>query len=155
VTETQQTPNRPLFRPEAVEAHARGRGVDDEGLELKEERTTWAFRLLLLALAVAIAAGLTVRIDETARGRATVAGNTAVVDLPIGAFPRLKPGQQVRLHSARGEIAFVGAPQAGAGGVTTVPVTVNFTKGEVVPGEAEVTLSRRTLAELLLGRDGG
>lgn len=154
MTET-QTPNRPLFRPEAIEAHARGRGVEDEGLELKEERTTWAFRLLLLALAVAIAAGLTIRIDETARGRATVAGNTAVVDLPIGAFPRLKPGLKVKLHSARGEVSYVGAPSAAAGGVTTVPVTVTFAEGEVVPGEAEVTLSRRTLAELLLGRGDG
>jgi hypothetical protein len=151
VTETQPPAQRPLFRPEAVEAHARGRGVEDEGLELKEGRTAWAFRLLLLTLLGAIVLGLTVKVDETARGYARVAGREATIDLPVGALARVRAGQPVRLHSARGHVTFVGRPSA-AGGVPIVPVLVTFESGEVVEGEATVTLARRTLAELLLRR---
>ena len=144
---------RQLFQPEAVEAHARGRAADDQGLDLREGRTAWAFRALLLALAVALAAGLTVRVDETARGPARAEGRTAVVDLPVAALPRLRPGQPVRLGDARGTVTSVGPPTA-RGDVAVVPVVVAF-PSEAAPGTAVVRLHRRTLLALLTGRDDG
>jgi hypothetical protein len=153
VTEDQ----RPLFRLEAIEAHARGRGVEDEGLELKEGRTKWAFRLLCLAILVTVLAGFTVSVDQTARGYARVpAGRSprsAVVDLPIGALPRLAEGKTVRLHDARGKIVHIGQPSSTKEGEAIVPVLVDFTEGEVVEGEATVLLARQTLVDLLLRRN--
>lgn len=155
MTDTQEArppDTRPLFRPEAIEAHARGRGVEDEGLELKEERTAWAFRLLLVLLVLAIAVGLTVKIEETAKGRASVTqGTAATVDLPVGAAPRLREGQLVRLGKAKGTVTKVLAPTSRENGVPVVPVLVAFDRSPD-DGEATVRLSRRTLAELLLGR---
>jgi len=149
---TEERATRPLFRPEAIEAHARGRGTDDEGLELREGQTAWTFRLLVLSLVLAIAGGLTVKVDETARGPAHVAGDTAVVDLPVSAFPRLRPGQQVRLHDAKGTIVKISQQPFTKDGVTLVPVTVSFPEGGVSDGNATVRLSRKTLANLLLRR---
>jgi hypothetical protein len=150
--EVPQTGTRPLFRPEAIEAHARGRGTDDEGLELREGQTAWTFRLLILSLVLAIGAGLTVKVDETARGPAHVAGQTAVVDLPVSSFLRLRQGQQVRLHDAKGTIVNISQQPFTKDGVTLVPVTVSFPEGDVHDGTATVRLSRKTLKDLLLRR---
>jgi hypothetical protein len=151
VTET-QPPRTPLFRPEAVEAHARGRGADDEGLELREGRTQWAFRVLLLVLVLALAAVLTVKVDETARGPLHAAGATATVDLPVAALPRLRAGQQVRVGVVRGTVTTVGQPTA-RGDVAVVPVGTTLPSD--VAGTATVRLNRRTLAQLLMGRGRG
>lgn len=152
---TEQT--RPLFRPEAVEAHARGRGVaDDEGLELKEGRTAWSFRLLLFALALAIVVAFTVKVDQTARGRAEVRGNSAVVLVPAGVLPRLRPGQLVVLNGAEGRVTRVPTgddAMAGEDGKAVVPVTATFAEAPA-PGKATVVLSRQTLANLLMRRNG-
>ncbi len=152
----QQT--RPLFRPEAVEAHARGRSFDDdEGLDLKEGQTTWAFRLLILGLVVTVLAALTVKVEETARGNVVVSGGRTVVHLPITAAPRVARGQPVRLGDARGTVDRIGEPVAPTdGGDPFVPVVVKVTQGTAAEGEASVRLSRRTLASLLLkGRGNG
>jgi hypothetical protein len=148
-------PTRPLFRPEAVEAHARGRGVDDEGLELKERRTTWAFRLLVLALVATIAAGFMVQVDETARGQATVAGRNAVINLPVAAGPRVRPGQPVTLNGVHGTIVDIRDPASNDSGVAVLPVLAYFPEGQLAEGEATVRLARRRLASLLLRRDRG
>lgn len=145
--------DRPLFRPEAVEAHARGRGADDAGLELREGRTAWAFRGLLLALAVALVVALTVKVDETARGPARVSGRTAVVDLPVPALGRLRAGQPVRLGEARGTVSSVGQPVV-RGDAAVVPVSATLDR-DAADGTAVVRLNRRTLAQLLLGRGRG
>lgn len=153
MTETRE--NRPLFRPEAVEAHARGRGVEDEGLDLRENRTTWAYRLLVLGLLLAIVVGLTTKVEETAHGTAHVAGSTVRVDVPIGALSRLQEGQLVRLDDLTGRVAMVNNPTSDAAGRPVVPVIVTFpADARPVPGEATVRLSRRTLAQLLLKRGG-
>lgn len=151
--ETQtQAPRAPLFRPEAVEAHARGRGGDDEGLELREGRTQWAFRGLLLALLLALGMVLTVEVDETARGALRADGATAAVDLPVAALPRLRPGQQVRVGAVRGTVTTVGQPTA-QGDIAVVPVGTTLPPD--VTGTATVRLNRRTLAQLLMGRGRG
>ena len=105
-----------------------------------------------------VLAGLTVQVDETARGYAHVPGagaRSAVVDLPVGALPRVRVGQPVQLHDARGKIVRIGQPSSTKEGVAIVPVFVDVTEGEVVAGEATVRLNRRTLANLLLRRNGG
>lgn len=146
----QQT--RPLFRQEAVEAHARGRSFDDdEGLDLKEGQTAWAFRLLIVGLVATVLAALTVKVEETARGRAFVSGGRTVVHLPIPAAQRVDVGQPVRLGEAQGRIDRIGAPVAPNDGTEPyVPVVVRVTEGQPRDGEATVRLSRRTLANLLL-----
>ena len=151
MTETRDT--RPLFRPEAVEAHARGRGVEDTTLDLKEHRTTWAYRLLILGLVLAILGGLTVRVEETARGKATVAGLNVVVLLPIGTLPRVEEGQRVRLDDLTGRVTVVGSPTSDDGGRPVVPVLATFPEGtRPVDGEATVRLSHRTLFQILVKR---
>ena len=153
MTETRE--NRPLFRPEAVEAHARGRGVEDEALDLRENQTTWAYRLLILGLALAIVGGLTVRVEETAHGKATVTGSNVVVDLPIGALARLREGQLVRLDGLTGRVEHINPPTSDRDGRPVVPVVVTFPPGSrPVAGDATVRLSRRTFAQLLLRRGG-
>lgn len=151
----QQT--RPLFRPEAVEAHARGRSFDDdEGLDLKEGQTTWTFRLLVLGLLVTIVAALTVKVEETARGTAVVSGNRVTVHLPVSALGRVQRDQTVRLPEAEGVVADVDEPEAPQDGQPYLPVVVRVTKGTPAAGDASVRLSRRTLASLLLkGRGNG
>lgn len=146
---------RPLFRPEAIEAHARGRGVDDEGLELKEGQTAWAFRLLLVALLLAVLSAFTFEVSETARGEtAEVDGRTAIVTLPAGAAPRLKPGQPVRIDGNVGEVTKVRGLVV-EGDNNLVVIDARFPEGEVREGKATVTLNRRTLADLLLRRGRG
>lgn len=147
------TERRPLFRPEAVEAHARGRAAGDEGLELREERTTWAFRGLLLALAAALVVAFTYHVDQTVRGPAVASGRTAVVEVPSGAVPRLRLGQQVRLGGANGTITtFEGSSLQG--NVAVVRVRATFDE-PVSSGEATILLSSQTLAELVRRRGNG
>lgn len=154
MTEPQVAEPRPLFRPEAVEAHARGRGADDEGLELKEGQTAWAFRLLIIALVLAVLSGLTIKVNETARGQAKVVGGAMVVDLPVSALPRLHRGQPVRVNGVDGTIGSDPQPVA-EGSTTFVRVTATFEGALPEPGKATVRLSRKSVANLLLRRGRG
>lgn len=80
MTETEQ--KRPLFRPEAVEHHLRGRATTRQ-LDLRERRTTWVFRGLLVALAVGVLLAATIRVDNVITTAAAVGpdGRTVVVAL--------------------------------------------------------------------------
>jgi hypothetical protein len=152
------TEGRPLFRPEAVEHHARGR-TERRVLDLAERRTAWAFRVVMVAVVAALVAAVTVHADESARGSATVRadGRSVTVLLPVGALRRLRPGLPVRVrvagHAVEGRVSSVGAPVA-SGGSAVVPVVADLT-GDAdagARGSAVVRLGRRTLAALLLGR---
>lgn len=149
-----ETPPRPLFRPEAVEAHARGRGADDEGLELREGQTAWTFRILILLLVLAIAVAFTVRVSETARGQAKVVGGRVVVELPVAAGPRINAGDKVRLGELKGKVSGIGGPVTHPNGVTVVEIFATFDEGNPTPGKATVELSRQTLADLLRRKSG-
>lgn len=145
------TETRPLFRPEAIEAHARGRGADDEGLDLKEGRTAWSFRVLILLLVGAIVGTLLVNVDETARGKAEVAGSNATIELPVDAAPRLREGLTVTLNGARGTVTAISPETTTRGEKAFVTVLATFEENPV-EGTASVRLSRGTLVSLLLGR---
>jgi hypothetical protein len=158
---TTTSDGRPLFRPEAVEHHARGR-ADAKPLDLGEGRTSWAFRVLVAVVAVALVVAFTVHADVSARGTGTVdiEGRTATLLLPAGALRRLDAGQRFRLDLAggavHGRVLRVGRPAAGAGGVL-VPVfaSLDEVKRPGAQGVAVVRLGHPTLAALLLGGHGG
>ena len=152
---------RPLFRPEAVEHHARGR-TEPKPLDLGARRTGWAFRILVVATLVAIAVAFTVHADVSTRGRAelTPSGQIAVVLLPTGALRRLAVGQSVRVQlrgtTAHGRVREVQRPRD-VDGTVVVPVLVYLDDLQTPPatGTAVVRLGHPTLAALLLGRHGG
>lgn len=148
--------DRPLFRPEAVEHHARGLVTNRRQLDLSSRTTTSAFRLLLLLIAVALVAAFTIRTDESARGGAVSTGRETTVLVPIGALPRLRPGQVVRVkvgdRTVEGRITSLGSPTAGP--PPAVPARASFDT-EIPAGsypEAVVRLERHTIAEMLLPR---
>ncbi|MDQ1711735.1 MAG: hypothetical protein QOE45_1185 [Frankiaceae bacterium] len=154
-------PRRPLFRPEAVEHHARG-ATERRILDLGERRTAWFFRFLLLLLATLLLVAFTVRADESAKGTTTVVGDgrAAALVLPIGALRRLAPGQQVRVtvdgHRVFGHVASIGEPVAG-GPSAVVPAVASLDEPLPLGGEGQVVvrIGRHTLAQLFLGRRGG
>jgi hypothetical protein len=157
---TTTSDGRPLFRPEAVEYHARGRS-EGKPLDLGERRTGWAFRGLVAVVVLALLAAFTLHADVSTKGTGRVtAATTATLLLPAGALRRLHPGQRVRLdlgaRHATGEVVTVGQPVAGEGGVA-VPVTATLDRPETVgaQGVAVVRLGHPTLAALLLGGHGG
>ncbi len=111
MTETEN--KRPLFRPEAVEHHLRGR-VTGRTLDLREGRTAWLFRGLLVALVVLLLVAATIRVNTQATvpvvveedGRSVVATvsrkpNVVVVSVEIDGRPVRTQidieGQQVRM----------------------------------------------------------
>jgi hypothetical protein len=69
---------RPLFRPEAVEHHARAR-VGGRTLDLKEKRTIWLFRGLLLVMLLAVLAAFVVRVDVAGKDH-----DPSVADILLG-----------------------------------------------------------------------
>lgn len=73
---------RPLFRPEAVEHHLRGRATARR-LDLRERRTSWVFRGVLVAIALAVLLAAMIEVDNTVTAPAAVGqdGRTVVVAL--------------------------------------------------------------------------
>lgn len=147
---------RPLFRPEAVEHHARGLVVGQRKLDLTDKTTTRAFRLLLLLFAAALAAAFTIQADESARGAAQVGGRQATIMLPIGALPRLEAGQLVRVRVGdgwvQGRVLSINRPVAGPPAAVPVLAVLD---AEVPQGEevdAVVRLDRHSIVAMLLPR---
>lgn len=66
------TEKRPLFRPEAVEHHAKARS-GGRPLDLRERRTLWLFRGLLAFVVLAVGLAFTIQVDTKAHGRTSVA----------------------------------------------------------------------------------
>lgn len=145
--------DRPLFRPEAVEHHARGLVTNRRQLDLSNRTTTRAFQVLVLGIVAALVAAFTIRADESARGTATDRNGAVVVLVPIGALPKLRPGQLVKVtvgdRVLEGHVTQVGSPVAGP--PAAVPVTTSI-RSELPddPPEAVVRLNRRAIAEILL-----
>ena len=84
MTETEQ--KRPLFRPEAVEHHLRGRATARQ-LDLRERRTTWVFRVLLLALAIGVLLAATIRVDNIVTAPAEVGADGRTVEVELSREP--------------------------------------------------------------------
>jgi hypothetical protein len=150
-------PRAPLFRPEAVEHHARG-STERRTLDLGERRVAWGFRALLVAVAAILVAGFTLHADTETKGPVTVAdGRVGVVRVPIGALRRLSTDDPVTVHVAgtdvRARITQVGRPEAsGDSAVVPLAVVLDAPVAPGATGDATVRLGRHTLAQLLLGR---
>lgn len=145
--------DRPLFRPEAVEHHARGLVTNRRQLDLSNRTTTRSFQLLVLFIVAALVALFTVEADESTRGPARLENGSVVVLVPIGAAPRLRPGQPVTLDVGgrvlTGQITRIGAAVAGPPPVVPVTTTIR-TELSGPPPEAVVRLERRKIADILL-----
>ncbi len=148
--------DRPLFRPEAVEYHARGRGADDVQLDLTARGLAWWFRGLAALLVIATVVVFAVRVDETTRGEAFVGpdGRAVTVVVPVGAISRVRPGQAVRYGGRTGQVASVGTPVR-EGDVARLPVVAVFPQRVTVThDDAVVVLGRRSLFDVIRRRDG-
>jgi hypothetical protein len=98
------TPPRQLFREEAVEYHARQRGLGNV-LSASPRWSRLAFLGLLLLFALAGVASMLVGIGETASGPALVEadGSTAVAVLPDSARSQLDRTRRLDLQLTSGE----------------------------------------------------
>jgi hypothetical protein len=143
MTETPE--KRPLFRPEAVEHHARGQ-VGARRLDLREGRTVWVFRGLLAALALAVVLAFAVRVDSWTAAAATIGadGRTATLalerEVPTGTEVRVRvDGREVR-----GRVTRAG------NGAAEVALAELVRPGGTAPA---LVRDRQSIAGLLLGRD--
>ena len=146
------TEKRPLFRPEAVEHHARGR-VGVRTLDLRVERTIWLFRALLVILAGALLLAFTIPVDHWA-------GATAVVEAD-GRTVRLVPDKTDTIDEGATVTVRIGERSAEA----VVAEVVRHDEGpdegraelsSALPagtGRARARIGQRSLAMTLLGRD--
>ena len=138
-------PKRPLFRPEAVEHHAKAR-VGTRRLDLDDRRVAWQFRGLLGGIAVALLLAFTIR-TETSANVPAVAGtrNTRVYALvrdpvPAGTVVRVEIGGR----TLRGRVA--GVEREG-----TLAITLDEPSPVAGEGRAEIPLGRRSVVAILLG----
>jgi hypothetical protein len=139
------TEKRPLFRPEAVRHHAMAR-TDRRVLDLREGRTVWTFRAILLAVVAAVALAFAIPVQQTAHGLAVVgpSGRDALVAARVVGG---EVGAPVTLHVGGRDIAGrVAHYDAGFAVTLDEPATPGAT------GTATVRLGRRSVAALLLGR---
>jgi hypothetical protein len=149
----EQPPKRPLFRPEAVEAHARARVVTGGQLDLRERRTTWLFRGLLLGIALAVVVAFTVHVDRevTALGGGPVSGETVRFALPSRMDKTVRVGQPMTLRLGDRELPGRVTALAPAEGAVLVTAEVPGAP-EGAQGTITVDLGRRSVAEQLMGR---
>lgn len=138
---------RPLFRPEAVEHHARSRVGGNRVLDLREGRTAWLFRGLLCALALAVLVAFVVHADTEATGEAVVStdGTTAVVRIDPR---RVSVGQRAGLDFGSAELH---GDVTEAGDRVVVRLHGEAPRG--ARGTAKIRTGRASVAALLLGWD--
>ena len=143
------TEKRPLFRPEAVEHHAKAR-TGGRPLDLRERRTTWLFRGLLAAVALAIGLAFAIPAETAAHGVAVVGPRGSDATLSGMDPRRIEPGQEVVLDlgPGTGDIA---------GSVESVGPQVRIALSRPAPpgarGDVTVKMGRTSVAHLLLGWD--
>ena len=146
------TEKRPLFRPEAVEYHAKAR-TSGRTLDLKERRTVWVFRGTLLALLAIVLLAFTITAETTAHGVAAVTGSEAHV--VVGDTRRVKPGQEVTVEvggtTLEGTVVRVGTDQTTRLPVVVVALT-SPAPGGSAEGTARIRLGRTPIAKLLMGK---
>jgi hypothetical protein len=106
-----------LLRPEALEAHRKGRELPKVD-PLQRSRAPLGFLALAASVAVSMWVSLVVHIDESANGLGRIGGDgrTMMISLPAGAQSSLRPGQRVTLdvggRDVRGELTRIEAPVA-------------------------------------------
>ena len=147
---TETPPKRPLFRPEAVEHHARAQ-VGTRTLELRDRRVAWLFRGLLVALAAAVVLAFTIRTGTEARGAAVVGRDGRRATVFIARTDRVR-------DAGRATLTFGGTTVTGVVTGTAGPAELVVTLDQPAPagarGSAVIPLGRKSIAALLLGRDG-
>lgn len=141
-------PKRPLFRPEAVEHHAKAR-TGGRTLELRDNRVAWLFRGLLAAVAVAVALAFTIRTGTSATGPVVVHNNGRHVSFFV-ADPRRIPDDAVATVRAGGVERTARVHQRSAREVLLV---ADGDLPDGATGSAVVPLGERSVAGLLLGWD--
>ncbi|HVF03795.1 MAG TPA: hypothetical protein VNA20_03050 [Frankiaceae bacterium] len=141
-------PKRPLFRPEAVEHHARAK-VGNRTLDLRERRVAWLFRGLLVALAAAVALAFTIRTETQARGPAVVDRDGRRATVFVARTDRLADARTVTLDVGGTEVT---GRITGVGGPAEVLVTLDVPAPAGARGSAVIPLGRKSVAALLLGR---
>lgn len=139
-------PKRPLFRPEAVEYHAKAR-TSGRSLELRDTRITWLFRLLLVCVAVAVGLAFTIRTGTSATGSVRVHNTRRHVSLFV-ADPRRIPDDAVATVRVNGAEHTARVHERTANEVLLV-VDGDLPAGAT--GTAVVPLGRQSVAALLLG----
>ena len=148
-TEQPVPPKRPLFRPEAVEYHARSQ-TPNRTLDLHDRRTIWVFRALLLALALAVVFAFSYE-------RPTSIQAGAVVD-PDGvtATVTVRDADNVDM-TADALLTIDGQPVPGDAperlGREQVRYRLSGTQRPGAPGVAVISLEPRSIGSLLLGWD--
>ena len=145
---TETPPKRPLFRPEAVEHHARAR-IGERTLDLKERHVAWLFRGLLGALALAALLAFTVRVGTEARGAAVVGRDGRRATVFVARTDRVRDAGRVTLTVGGTTVTGV---VSGVGGPAEVTVTLDSPAPAGARGTAVIPLGRETVAALLLGR---
>lgn len=144
------TEKRPLFRPEAVAHHALARAGGNTKLDLRESRTVWLFRGLLVALALAVLLVFAVRADTFATGDVVV-GRDGVAATGVVRSSRVAVGQRVGVE--------IGGRES-HGTVSTVTTRVVVTLHEPFPpgarGDATISSGDASVAavDLNVGPDG-
>lgn len=146
---TETPPKRPLFRPEAVEHHARAK-VGNRTLELRERRVAWLFRALLAALAVAVLLAFTIRTETEAHGAAVVGRDGRRATVFIARTDRLTDATTVTLDVGGAKVT---GRITGMGGPAEVLVRLDSPAAPDARGTAVIPLGRKSVAALLLGRD--
>lgn len=142
MTETEN--KRPLFRPEAVEHHLRGR-VTGRTLDLREGRTTWLFRGLLLALVAMFALAATVRVNT----RATVP--VAVEEDGRTVVARVSRKPSVVVVSVVIDGRQIGTETTVDGQTVTMVLDEEFPPRTF--GTATIDLGDASVLDLIVGRD--
>lgn len=142
-------PKRPLFRPEAVEYHARAQ-TPNRTLDLHDRRTIWVFRGLLLALALAVLFAFSYQ-------RPTSIQAGAVVD-PDGSSVTVTVRDADNVDLDAGVLVTIDGRQSPAESPERVgPEQVRYRLSgghrPGAPGVAVVRLEPRSIGSLLLGWD--
>lgn len=143
MTETPE--KRPLFRPEAVEHHARGQ-VGARRLDLREAVTMWLFRGLLVALAVVVVVAFAVRVESWTTAAATVGSDGRTATLTTDAD--VATGTEVRVRVDGREVR--GRVTGARDGAVEAALTDLLRSGGTGPA---LIRDRQSIAALLLGRD--
>lgn len=167
------TDRNAIFRQEALEFRARGRGTSGGVVRLGARWIRWTYVIALVLLAAAVASMWVIRTDESASGPAVVDGRTGTVaallpavagpDLPSwqGLTVTLPGGRSVRVSNVHAQLAGDAAiREAGLAPLTQPAILVTgrldpgvptglFAQGAHLETQASVLLRSESLADVL------
>lgn len=145
------TDTRPLFRPEAVEYHAKAR-TSHRTLDLKERRTVWLFRGLLVAIVAVVGLAFVIPTRTSVPGTGFVSEDGTEARLTVVDVRRIEAGQDVTLDVAGTTVT--GHVVAVERDAQPPAVRVSLTRSAAPKTKATATVTVRTsVAKLLLGKD--